>query len=61
MKEDIINKGKDWFQFRKGMDDFILQTKSLKKANGKPKSKAIPNNTVLAPHSAQANVITTRP
>jgi hypothetical protein len=60
MKEDIINKGKDWFQFRKGMDDFIMQQKSLKKG-GKPKSKAIPNNTVVAPHSAQANVISTRP
>ena len=60
MKEDIIQRGKDWFQFRKGMDDFIMQQKSLKKG-GKSKSKAIPNNTTLAPHSVQKTVISTRP
>lgn len=56
MKEEIIQKGKDWFQFRKGMDDFIMQQKSLKKG-GKPKSKAIPNNTTLAPFSPQKVMI----
>lgn len=60
MKEDIIQRGKDWFQFRKGMDDFIMQQKSLKKG-GKPKSKAIPNNTAIAPHSVQKTTISTRP
>lgn len=60
MKEDIIQRGKDWFQFRKGMDDYIMQQKSLKKG-GKPKSNAIPNNTVMAPHSVQKTTISTRP
>jgi hypothetical protein len=60
MKEDIIQRGKDWFQFRKGMDDYIMQQKSLKRG-GIPKTKAIPNNTSMAPHSAQKSVISTRP
>jgi hypothetical protein len=60
MKEDIIQRGKDWFQFRKGMDDYIMQQKSLKRG-GIPKTKAIPNNTSMAQHSAQKTVISTRP
>jgi hypothetical protein len=52
MKEDIIQRGKDWFQFRKGMIDFILKQKSLKKSK-QSKTQAIPNNTTIAPHSAR--------
>ena len=25
MEDRIINRGKDWFAFRKGMDDFIVR------------------------------------
>lgn len=60
MKEDIIQKGKDWFQFRKGMDDFIMQQKSLKKGK-ESKTRAIPNNTQIAPHSPRNIGVTTRP
>lgn len=51
VREDIINKGKDWFQFRKGMLDYLTVTKGFKKLKGKPKTQAIGNNTALAPHS----------
>jgi hypothetical protein len=60
MKEDIIQRGKDWFQFRKGMGDYIMQQKSLKKGKNS-NSKAIPNNTVMAPHSVQKTTISTKP
>ena len=60
MKEDIINKGKDWWAFRKGMDSFLKKT-NAKKKHGKPKVNGIANNTMMAPHSAQAsNIVMTR-
>lgn len=61
MKEEIINRGKNWFQFRKGMDDYIMQTKSLIKSKKPPKTQSIGNNTMIAPHSAQRSVIGLRP
>lgn len=61
MKEEVIQRGKDWFQFRKGMDDYIMQTKSLIKSKKPPKTQSIGNNTMMAPHSAQMSVISTRP
>lgn len=61
MKEEIIQRGKDWFQFRKGMDDYIMQTKSLIKSKKPPKTQSIGNNTMMAPHSAQKSVTSTRP
>jgi len=60
MKEDIIQRGKDWFQFQNGMADYLLAANSKKKYS-KSKTKAIPNDTVMAPHSAQrSNIIMTR-
>lgn len=59
-REDIINKGKDWFQFRKGMLDYLTVTKGFKKLKGNPKTKAIPNNTTMAPHSPVKATIMTR-
>lgn len=52
MKDQASNK-KDWFQFRKGMDDFLMATKNFSKKKSLPKTKSIANNTMLAPHSAQ--------
>ena len=60
MKEKIINRGKDWWAFRKGMDNYILQTKNMRKKNGEAKSKAIPNNTTMAPHSPMKFGVMTR-
>ncbi len=57
MKEGIIQRGKDWFQFRKGMDDYIMQTKSLIKSKKPSNTQSIGNNTMMAPHSAQKSVI----
>jgi len=59
MEDRIINRGKDWFAFKKGMDDFIVRY-DMKKRQGKPKTKALANNTVMAPHSPQKNTISTR-
>ena len=59
MEDRIINRGKDRFAFRKGMDDFIVRY-DMKKRQGKPKTKALANNTGMAPHSAQKNTISTR-
>jgi hypothetical protein len=60
MKDSTSSK-KDWFQFRKGMDDFLLATKNFEKKSGNPKTKNIANNSQVAPHSVQKIGITTRP
>lgn len=59
--KDQAPKKKDWFEFRKGMDDFLTVTKNFGKKSGTPKTKAAANNTQLAPHSPQRIGITTRP
>lgn len=53
-------KNKDWFQFRKGMDDFLVITKNFSKKKGMPKTKAIPNNATVAPHSVQKAITISR-
>lgn len=58
MREEIINRGKDWWEFRKGMKDFVIQTKNMDKKRTKTKTRALPNNTMPAPHSlAKVNYI----
>jgi hypothetical protein len=55
-----INRGKDWWAFNKGMKDYLMVYRG-KKRRDKPKTNAIANNTMLAPHSAQRIGVTTRP
>lgn len=59
MEDRIINRGKDWFAFRKGMDDFIVRY-DMKKRRGGTKTKGLVNDTAMAPHSPQKNTISTR-
>jgi hypothetical protein len=60
MKEDIMNRGKDWWEFRKGMGEFIVQTHNMRKRKAKTKTRALPNNTMPAPHSVGKIGIMTR-
>lgn len=58
MEDRIVNRGKDWFAFTKGMADYMVKP-IPKKQRGEPKTSALPNNTRQAPHSP-AKVTTRR-
>lgn len=58
MEDRIINRGKDWFAFTKGMADYMVKP-IPKKQRGEPKTSALPNDTRQAPHSP-AKVTTRR-
>jgi len=57
MEDRIINRGKDWFAFTKGMADYMVKPIPRKK-RGDPKTSGVVNDTRLAPHSCTK--ITTR-
>lgn len=58
MEDRIVNRGKDWFAFTKGMADYMVKP-IPKKQRGEPKTSALPNDTRQAPHSP-AKVTTRR-
>ncbi len=55
-----MNRGKDWWEFRKGMGEFIVQTHNMKKRKAKTKTRALPNDTMPAQHSVGRIGIMTR-
>jgi len=56
---EVENRGKDWFALPKSTADAFV--KRVGKRTGKTQSKAIPNDTGLAPHSAMKTMILQRP
>ena len=60
-RQSVLPKqGKDWWAFNKNMKDYLMVYRG-KKRRDKPKTNAIANNTMMAPHSAQRIGVTTRP
>lgn len=55
---EVENRGKDWFALPKSTSDSIVRM--VVKRKGKPRSRAIPNDTGLAPHSAMKTTILSR-
>lgn len=50
MEDRIVNRGKDWFAFTKGMADYMVKPIPRKK-KGEPKTSGLGNDTRQAPHS----------
>lgn len=55
---EVENRGKDWFALPKSTSDAFV--KQVVKRRGKPRSSAIPNDTVMAPHSPRKSMILNR-
>lgn len=50
MEDRIINRGKDWFAFTKGMADYMVKP-IPRKRKGEPKTSGLANDTRQATHS----------
>lgn len=55
-----LNRGKNWWDFTKGMKDYLMVYRG-KKRKDDPKTSAIANMTRMAPHSVGKIGVTTRP